>query len=170
MRQDLRSQLAAMATDPEVAFLTAHRWTDVVAGVGSVATVSLIPALHERRLGALHALGAALHGERSRRLLDIACTRQHRAGEVWATPAGPVYVARLRATGWGYNEAGEIDHIAHEPLLYVDTLEEPTSWLERAGKLPAWCRCPNLEELHPGIVRQVVSARRKRRIVAEHLR
>lgn len=130
---------------------------------GTSRFVSLHPNLAERRTRARANLRAALSAPRPRRLLDLACARQHRAAEVWATAAGPVYVARVRDQRVGYNARDEVRSMEHELVVYVDDLGEPTSWLEHPGRLPAWCRCQVGHELD--LVKVASAAARSRRRV-----
>jgi hypothetical protein len=132
---------------------------------GTSRLVSLNPALAERRVRARDQLRAALLAPRPRRLLDVACSRQHRAAEVWATVAGPVYVARIRDQRADYNARHEVRSMEHELIVYVDELSTPTSWLEHPARVPAWCRCQVVHELDPAAAVAAAAGPRRRVLV-----
>ncbi|WP_157252179.1 hypothetical protein [Nonomuraea typhae] len=117
-------------------------WPDGDSVEGTSRIVSLNPSKAERREQARRQLRTMLTGAGLRCLLDIACARQHRVGEVWATAEGPVYVARIRYERIGCNAVGEARSVKHEQLIYVDDLSDSTSWLEHPDRLPAGVPLP----------------------------
>lgn len=144
-----------------------------------------------RRDAARAALRRALAGPvRARRLLDVACPASRRVAEVFATDAGPVYVARLVQQSMdlveylgpeGYEdhrpryesrdpEFGDsyVESRHHEQLHYADLLDDPTSWLDHLG-VPAECPCHGTVELDLSALHRDVAASRRRRSTTTRL-
>lgn len=84
-------------------------------------------------------LDALPHGGRDAITLRVQCAKSHHVATVYATDAGLIYAAPVRARSHGDYDLPDAPHGGRGPTRWLDLLEPADPMVDDV--LPAWCDC-----------------------------